>query len=58
MMSKMKIALMFAGLSGSLAQDDPPGFNHRGKFFYAQVDYEPADTIHYYTTVQLGCDAF
>lgn len=57
-MSKMKIALMFAGLSGSLAQDDPAGFNHRGKFFYAQVDFEPADTIHYYTTVQLGCEAF
>ena len=54
----MKMAILFAGLSDSLAQDDPPGFNHRGSFFYAQVNYEPKDTIDFYTTVQLGCNDF
>lgn len=44
--------------STQAAMTDPPGFSHRGKFFYTQVYYDPDDTQHYYVNMKIGCNGW
>lgn len=56
------LPFVLAALLGNIRADedypDPEGFSHNGRFFYAQINYQQGDSIHYYTNVGLGCNNF